>query len=217
LAGRELRSVGSVDEHDLIRAAQAGRSDALDELLARGTSELRAYIESRLSGKTKSLITSEDVLQEVWLDVCLKIGQFRYVAPGSFQAWLRRLAVRTIVDVVRHWRADKRGGQLRRREFTAAGGDLHAWFDSVVHGRSRSSPSRGAMRGDSARALNELIELLPEQYRTLVKMELQGASNEAIADALGKKIGAFYTAKSRAHDELERLIRLRISESRSLL
>jgi RNA polymerase sigma-70 factor (ECF subfamily) len=73
-------------EQTLVVRCQAGDDDAFAELMGLYEARLRYYVEG-LAGRTND---ADDILQDVWLDVYLKIHKLR--SPKAFRAWLYRIA-----------------------------------------------------------------------------------------------------------------------------
>jgi RNA polymerase sigma-70 factor (ECF subfamily) len=79
------------DLEALVRAAQAGNTDALDQLLQSGLYIINAMVKARVREDDV-----EDVLQEVQLAVWEALPTLS--KPGSFTVWLRKIATWTIAD-----------------------------------------------------------------------------------------------------------------------
>jgi RNA polymerase sigma-70 factor (ECF subfamily) len=73
-------------ERLLIVRCQTGDAGAFEELVGRFSPRLRLFLRKLLAGDA----TTEDVLQESWLDVWRKIGSLE--KPDAFPAWVYRIA-----------------------------------------------------------------------------------------------------------------------------
>jgi RNA polymerase sigma-70 factor (ECF subfamily) len=73
-------------EQVMVLRSQAGDADALGELVAQYAPRVNYYL-LKLLGDAEA---AGDVSQEVWLDVHRGIARLRQ--PGSFRAWLYRIA-----------------------------------------------------------------------------------------------------------------------------
>jgi RNA polymerase sigma factor (sigma-70 family) len=101
--------------------------------------------------------------------------------------------------------AGKRGGDRIRVEPGSAS-SLQSLLAEVV-ARSRSTPSRKAIRDEEARSLESALGRLPESYRTVVRgYDLEGRSIEEMAGVLKRSPGAVYLLRNRALKRLAELL-----------
>ena len=116
-----------------------------------------------------SKATAEDLLQESFVQIFSRLDQFR--GDGSFEGWLRRIAVHTAAG---HYR--QRAKTLPLLELTDLPDDSAPW----------TGP------GDCAEAeLLELIQRLPDGCRTVFNLYVvEGYSHREIAELLGISDGA---------------------------
>lgn len=114
---------------------------------------------------------SEDLLQEGLLQLVRTVEQFRGSTWGEFLAFVHSiLAQKKGQQVRRH--------QVRQREFAPeASSDLLA--------ATLPTPSVDAIAGEDRRRVRELVDALPEPYRTTMLLRLQGADNDVLAQQLG--------------------------------
>src|SRR5262249_6073364 len=86
-------------EQVLVLRSQAGDADAFGDLVARYAPRIRYYL-LKLLGDADA---AGDASQEVWLDVYRGIARLRQ--PGSFRAWLYRIARDRASRAIRESRA----------------------------------------------------------------------------------------------------------------
>src|SRR5688572_15553327 len=98
------------DDADLVNRAVAGEPLALNRLLLMHYGPLAARIEKRIPRRLRTLVTTEDVLQEVFAEAFRTMAGFRPAGPDAFYRWLVTIADHRLVDAVRAHRAAKRGG-----------------------------------------------------------------------------------------------------------
>lgn len=84
-------------EKSLVLAAQAGDRDAFGRLYTAILPGLYGYIRSRMP----STVEAEDLVSDVILMMVKKLGDFRWLNPGSFRAWVFQIARRKLVDKYR--------------------------------------------------------------------------------------------------------------------
>lgn len=157
----------------LVLRCQAGDEAALAELIERYQARLRYYVRKMLKDSHRT----EDVLQEVWLNVFRAIP--RLAEPAAFRVWLYRIARgRTLRE-------------LRRRRIVLP---IPADFELI--------DSAGATERDSAilenaeRVHRALDDLAPEHRDVIVLQYLEGMTYDEIAEVTGCPIG---TVRSRLH------------------
>jgi RNA polymerase sigma-70 factor (ECF subfamily) len=113
----------------------------------------------------------------------------------SFAGWLRVVATRLVIDVLR-----------RERRLVSLDDDGPAMTDLRRTLRSDSAdPELGVQASEAAARLADAIARLGSKDRILVELHLlRGASLPAVATALGVTANAAYVRKSRVLDRLRR-------------
>ncbi len=156
----------------------------LDALLATHVNSLRTYLERRIPATLRSVLSADDVLQEVWLAACGALHTFEPRGAESLMRWLQTLAHAKLVDAARRARRLKRRGDPRymrgppaRRSFA----DALARVPAADH-----TPSREVhLRETTSRILAALHELPPRQRRAIELRFVSGCSLQQIAERLG--------------------------------
>src|SRR5687767_13718056 len=88
-------------------AIDGSRRLALHVLECEGLAS-HAHIEARIARAHRPIFDADDVMQITCLEAFLHIREFVPARPGSFAAWLRRLAENNLRDTVRELQRDKR-------------------------------------------------------------------------------------------------------------
>ena len=168
-------------------AGKACRGDrrALIALYERHRSPLLGYLARTLGSRDHA----DDVFQEVWIKVLDNIHRYRET-PGTFRAWLFRIATNAAVD-------------RRRRSSVRAADELDAFVGDgerrVIDGVASREPGPDR-RGESALLASRLagaLEKLAERQRSAVLLRhRQGLTYPEIARTLGVAEG---TAKTLVH------------------
>lgn len=178
-----------VYDEELVVRLQRGDEWAFQLLVRR----FRQKIFSIAFGITLDAEESQDIVQEVFLQVYQRIGNFR--GDASLSTWLHRIAVNRSLNWKRRW--------ARRFKW------MHVSADSVDIDLEKASESdlpspESRMAGAQTRQqIENALKMLPDQARTVfVLRELEGLSYEAIADATGIKLG---TVRSRLFHARKRL------------
>lgn len=130
--------------------------------------QLRSYVSKRIDDAD----AVDDILQDVYIKASSNLHQLK--SQGSLKGWLYRIAHNTIMDFYRG-----------RQEHDELPEDLLA----------EEEDTGKKAREEVAQCLRPLIDELPEKYGTPLRLaELEGISQQAIADQLGLSLSG---AKSR--------------------
>ena len=177
---------GSVEDHNLVRAAVIGDKAAFETLYRRHSRRIFAVL-FRLSGGQPA--RAEDLVQETFIRAWQALPGFRF--ESAFSTWLHRLAVNTALM------------QIRSR----AGAEDSETDDTAL----AYLPSHDTA-GDRTRELIDLervVATLPERARAvLVLHDIEGWKHEEIAIELGMAVGS---SKAQLH-RARKLLRQRLGE-----
>src|SRR5262245_48643354 len=88
-------------DEDLVRFAVDGDEAALTKLLEQFGLQVCGEIDRKLSARWKGRIDPDDVMQVTYVEAFLRIQDFVPTGPGSFLAWLRRIADNNLKDALR--------------------------------------------------------------------------------------------------------------------
>jgi len=164
---------------DLIERFRRGDSEAFTLLFQKYQRRLAVLIHYKLSPMTRQPEDVEELLQETFLAAFKDMGRFEYRAPGSFFAWLSRIADHIITDTARWKDRQKRRAHLTR-------------FRSESNPRGpepadSKSPSRLLVEQEQLQLLFDRLNALPEQYRQVILLaKIEGLSTQEMAERLGK-------------------------------
>ncbi|MEY4603581.1 MAG: hypothetical protein RIT43_873 [Bacteroidota bacterium] len=112
----------------------------------------------------KSKEQAEDVLQDGFVKVFLKLSEFKN--EGSFEGWIRKIMVNTSLD------------SLRKEMKISADVDLEF--------AANQSESESVVAELSAAEIVQLISAMPDGYRVVFNLfAIEGYSHQEIADTLG--------------------------------
>ncbi len=142
---------------------------------------------------TRNPVEIEDLAQETFLKAFRRLDTFQH--QSSFYTWLYRISVNTILDSLKR----------RGRSPVQSVEDLEA-VPAAPEARS-SGPSANLERAEVARITQEVLEELPEIFRTvLVMREFEDMAYQDIADILGISIGTvesrLFRARARFKEKL---------------
>lgn len=129
---------------------------------------------------TKNVSESEDLAQDIFINLFRTIGTFR--GDSAFTTWLHRV---TVNHVLMHFRRRK-----LRPELTSDNEESLAYIPADTH-----EPMR--VRIVDRILLSEVIARLPEGYRqAIILHDVEGLEHREIAERRGRSVG---TSKSQLH------------------
>ncbi len=171
-------------DSNLVRAAQAGASEAYSELVRRYQDRIYTVIAARVADPEDAL----DLTQETFVKAYVALGRFRLEA--GFYTWLYQIAVHRCIDYSRK----------RKRHQEPLALDQCLLHDPGLEPADTSparDPERATMNLHLRAAIRTALRNLPEPFRTAVILrDIEGLSQEEIAKIQGCPHG---TAKTRIH------------------
>jgi RNA polymerase sigma-70 factor (ECF subfamily) len=181
-----------VPELDLVRLAQAGDTEAFDQLVSR--------YRTRVFGMIYNMVHNEqdawDLAQDSFLKAWKSIARFR--GQSSFHTWMYRIVMNVTID----W--------LRKKQVQGAGAE----FDDAIQLKeidpaSRTVPHAGPLphEGMQGREIRDRIEaaiaqLSPEHRAVILMKEIEDMQYHEIAETLGCSIGTVMSRLARARRRL---------------
>jgi len=187
-------------EEERVARAVAGDEEALTALLLECAPALRQEVAAVLGARWRSVLEADDVLQVTYLEAFLRIGGFSHRGPGSFRAWLARIARNNLRDAIRELERLKRPPPERR---LAPSVDESTFALLEELGVTTATPSRHAAARESRDLLEAALLGLPEDYAEAVRgLDLEERPASEVAASLGRSEGAVYMLRARAHDRL---------------
>lgn len=188
-----------VYDEELILRLQRGDEWAFQLLVRR----FRKKIFSIAFGITLDAEESQDIVQEVFLQVYRRIGSFR--GDATLSTWLHRITVNHCLNWKRRW--------ARRFKW------LHVTADSADDGSEKEpesqlpSPESHVAGAQTRQQIDNALKMLPDQARTIfVLREIEGLSYEAIADAVGIKLGTVRSRLFHARRRLKEILKPMMEE-----
>ena len=203
---------GESDEvSGLIRRAAAGEEAALRELFSRHRDRLKRMVHLRLSRRLAGRVDDSDVIQEAYLEVARRLGEYVREPSLPFFLWLRHLTALKLAEVHRR----HLGTQLRDadREVTLHRG---GWpmADSVSLAAqllgTLTTPSQALIKAETRLLVQEALNSMdPIDREVLALKHFEQLSTSEIAEVLGlSKAGAgsrYLRAIKRLREILERM------------
>lgn len=196
------------EQDALLAKARAGDREALIGLLESCAGRVRGRIAPKITGYMRSFLDEDDVMQVTYLEVVTRFETFTSGDANGFLAWMTRLAENNLIDAVRMIEADKRPNPRNRVETAGkqSGGEPMQSLIEMI-GVTVTSPSKAAAGQEIKSALSAVLDRLPADYATVIKLyDLQGRSAGELAAELDRSEGAIYMLRARAHDRLRDLL-----------
>ncbi|HJS07274.1 MAG TPA: RNA polymerase sigma factor [Pirellulales bacterium] len=199
-----------LSEHELCIQAAAGQRWAIKELVGRHHAHLLRFVGRELAALGKPQELAEEIVHDTYLRCLPKLGRFVPRSERSFLAWLKKIAARRLIDLLRHQSHEPRA------------------FNPTVTYRSRSGRSANELGGlvaqttslirkvinrEQAQRLQAAFALLPEQYRTALRLRyVEGYRVEQIADAMHCSAAAAHGLLKRAKQKLRAILAFETSQ-----
>lgn len=180
-----MRDGVSLSDQELVEQIKAGEKASLEALLGRYQDKVYRLALSF----TKNPADAEEVLQDVFLAVYRKIASFE--RRSAFSTWLYRITVNTALMKLRGRGPVQESIDEYLPQFTKDGRHARMAVDFT------QGPDEQLLRKERERVLWEAIEALPPDYKiVLVLRDLEGLSNEEVAEVVGASVLA---VKARLH------------------
>jgi RNA polymerase sigma-70 factor (ECF subfamily) len=158
LSDSENRTLG------LLMEAQAGSNSSLGQLLQGYQNYLNLLADEELGSAIQVKASASDLVQDSFLEAKRDFGQFTGQSPQDFQAWLRRLLLNNVANVIRSYHGTEK--RDISREVPAAHEDLNRMPLIADKGRTASSI---VMKNEQLDALQLAIQKLPGHYQDVIQ------------------------------------------------
>lgn len=163
----------TIQINDIIIGCKAGKLNARTQLYKLYAKKMFAVCLLY----TKDYTAAEDVVQDGFIKIYEKIGQFKN--KGSFEGWIRRIMVNTALE------------RYRRQQY------MHSVEEIEIY--SKNSSYDELMDTVTAKELIKLIQELSPQYRIVFSLyAIEGYSHKEISDKLNISVSTSKSNLSRA-------------------
>lgn len=178
-------------DDDLVARTQAGDAAAFDELILKYSPRLYGLVYNMTSNHDDT----HDMLQEVWSKAFRSINSFR--GKSSFYTWVHSIAVNMTINFL------KKRTRRTHQSLDDIDSGIHQDKDFVELAAS-STPIREANLNELQKRLNDAMQDLSEDHRTVVTMfDIQGLPHGEIAKILGISEGTVRSRLFYAHRQLQ--------------
>ena len=173
----------------LLAQARQGDPAALGALLDLYNNYLFFLARGQMGAVLRDRLAPSDVVQETFLEAHRDFHGFRGVGEAELLAWLRRILVRNLVDLLRY-HSDDRRAQTRQESLDAMLERSAARAHQAL-AAGESSPSGRASRGEQAVIVANALAGLPDDYREVIVMRhIERLRFKEIATRMGRTSGA---------------------------
>lgn len=165
---------------DLVERFKKGDQSAFSLLFGKYHRRLAVLVHYKMGQELRGRLEVDDILQDVFLAAAQGLDRFTYQTPGSFMAWLSRIANDAVVDAARHENRKKRHAEelLRFRSQSNPNGPEPVDF---------STPSRVFAQQESLQILLRKLDTLSAEYREVILLaKFEGLTTGEISGRLGK-------------------------------
>jgi len=161
---------GLLTSVELLRRAQDGQEQALDQLIERYLPPFRRWARHRLPGWARGAMDTDDLVQETLLRTIKNLKNFNPRGDGALQAYLHKAMLNRVRDEMRKAQRSARPVTIDTNEPDRRPSPLHVTIEHETYERY-------------LRALNELRK--EDRQAIIARVEL-GQSWAEVADALAK-------------------------------
>lgn len=202
----ELFRLGEADSIELVRRAQAGSEEALDELLRRYYPIVVRKVRELLGPALRTHLESMDIAQEVLVEALRDFDRFEMRDESSLVNWLAKIVTNKIRGAADYFGAQKReSGRAVPLDSIGSGSEAAGLLASLAG--STRQPLERVLSDENRLHLERCIARLSADSAATIRMRyFEGADWRTIAGRLGlESPDAARMRCKRAIVELERI------------
>jgi RNA polymerase sigma-70 factor (ECF subfamily) len=178
---------------DLLAAAKRGDARAREELLARYIPRLRIWASGRLPRFARSLLDTDDLVQDTLLRTLEGLDRVEVRGPGGFQAYVRQAVLNRIRDQIR-WAGRRPGREEVPEELhdpapspleEAIGSDVLARYERAFASLSAADQELLHLRIELGFEPEQIATMTGRPSRDAVRMAVQRALAR-LSEAMGR-------------------------------
>jgi RNA polymerase sigma-70 factor (ECF subfamily) len=200
-------ALNSSTTNRLLRRAGGTDPQPLADLFARHRERLRNMVRLRLDRRLHGGVRSAAVLQQVYLDVCRRIGEYQARPAQSFFLWLRQLTGERLQAIHRQHLGDREADAVRKLS-------LHRGALPGVNSVSMAAQLLGDRAANQAAARADLLLRLEEALNGLDPLDrevlalchFEELGEEELAGVLGLDPAAASARYVRALEQLTAIL-----------
>jgi RNA polymerase sigma-70 factor (ECF subfamily) len=170
-----------------IHAARAGSTEALGELLEACRFYLLGIADRELNPGLRAKGGASDLVQETFLEAQRDFANFSGRTEAELLAWLKSLLRHNAANFYRHYRGTAKRQASRELAQTGDGSATGA-INNVAD--SSPTPSMVLMADEQTHTVRKAIEQLPDDYKQILNLRLEGKSFDEIGAIMGRTANA---------------------------
>ncbi len=190
-----MKNLAEMTDEELALCYMDGNNEAFDVLLAHNQSKIFAYIMFVVCDED----LANDIFQETFVKIIVKLQHGKYAPTGKFSAWCMRIAHNVIMDWYRNQRAEHIVEPTENNDLTKLG------QASVLENNVEDHMLNNQVMHDVRKMMNHLPASQREvvymrYYQQLSFKEIADTTNVSINTALGRMRYALINMRRMARD-----------------
>ncbi len=177
-------------DHEVRRLTEGG-TVALAGLFSDYRERLERMVEFRLDPRLRGRVEAADILQEAYIEMARRVGDYTSDPAVSFFVWARQLTYQTLIGIHRRHFCEKRDPNLEIRLGQRPA--LSDASDSIARLLldERTTPSQAAARSEDVLVLRAALESLdPIDREVLALRHFEQLGNNEVAQTLKLSVTA---------------------------
>jgi RNA polymerase sigma-70 factor (ECF subfamily) len=175
---------------DLVARIHSGDEVALEILLNRYLPALRRIVHKHLHGHARSMLDTDDIVQDALLSTLRRMPHFVWRTPGALLAYLRRAILNRIIDAKRKYARQGEWVALPDDCAEQAASPLQRVVDKEEILRYRAALFRLRPRDRQLIVMRMEQQLTYQEIGTQLRMASPNAARVALIRAMGRLVSA---------------------------
>lgn len=186
----------------------SGGEQAVAELFSKYRDRLERMVSFRLDRRLYGRIDADDVLQEAYLEIARRIGDYLKDPYASFFVWARQITWQTLLMAHRrHLGVQKRDAGLEVALHRRGAGDATSMSLAAHLVAHLTSPSQAVIREERYAQLREALQKMDEIDREVLALRhFEHLGNNEVAEVLGIQPKAASNRYIRALKRLQEVV-----------
>lgn len=164
-----MKNINKLPDEQLVELYTKGNNSAFDVLLKRYESKVFSYI----CKSVKNQELAEDLFQDIFVKVVVRIKDGKYEENGKFSAWIMRIVHNHLID---HFRTDVSNRLISTDANMYNDDDEHSHPNSILNNVNlaiNENKEQEMIDQQTLKEVQELINLIPDAQREVVLMRLE--------------------------------------------
>ncbi len=164
-----MKNINKLPDEQLVELYTKGNNSAFDVLLKRYESKVFSYI----CKSVKNQELAEDLFQDIFVKVVVRIKDGKYEENGKFSAWIMRIVHNHLID---HFRTDVSNRLISTDANMYNDDDEHSHPNSILNNVNlaiNENREQEMIDQQTIKEVQELINLIPDAQREVVLMRLE--------------------------------------------